>query len=185
METTKRKYELTDEVQYGCEGGLFKNPDMIPEGRNPTPVYRIRALVDIPGIVEKGELGGFIGSDKNLSHAGHAWVANDAAVWGENTKISGNAIASGSTCVYNGSQMKGNALATGSSRIDNSIMEGNAKCRTAAIKDMALSGTDTFLNCVADIKTLALQRQEKQQQKAQVKALAPKKIQTKDNEVER
>ena len=64
-------------------------------------------------------------------------------------------------------------------------MEGNAKCRTAAIKDMALSGTDTFLNCVADIKTLALQRQEKQQQKAQVKALAPKKIQTKDNGVER
>src|SRR5699024_12780305 len=33
-------------------------------------LYRIKALVDIPNIVKAGELGGYIESEKNLSHEG-------------------------------------------------------------------------------------------------------------------
>ena len=35
-----------------------------------TTLYRIKALIDIPNIVKAGELGGYIESEKNLSHEG-------------------------------------------------------------------------------------------------------------------
>lgn len=34
-------------------------------------LYRIKALRDIPNIVKAGELGGYIESEKNLSHDGN------------------------------------------------------------------------------------------------------------------
>lgn len=44
---------------------------------NGTTLKRIRALVSF-GDVVKGEVGGFIKDEKNLSHNGNAWVAGDA-----------------------------------------------------------------------------------------------------------
>lgn len=40
---------------------------------------RIRALISF-GFVAKGEIGGFIEDEKNLSHGGNAWVADNARV---------------------------------------------------------------------------------------------------------
>ena len=40
---------------------------------------RIRALISF-GFVVKGEIGGFIEDEKNLSHDGNAWVAGNARV---------------------------------------------------------------------------------------------------------
>ena len=84
-------------------------------------LYRIKALVDIPNIVEAGELGGYIESEKNLSHEGNCWVGDDAKVYGDaqiygNAKVSGNAKVCGNTkvCgdakVYGDAQVSGNAL---------------------------------------------------------------------------
>lgn len=42
---------------------------------------RIRALISF-GFVAKGEIGGFIEDEKNLSHGGNAWVAGNAWVTG-------------------------------------------------------------------------------------------------------
>ena len=42
-------------------------------------LFRIRALTDF-GSVKVGDLGGYIQSEKNLSHDGDAWVANKAYV---------------------------------------------------------------------------------------------------------
>ena len=58
-------------------------------------LFRIKALVAF-GNVEKGELGGFIEKEDNLSHAGNAWVYGDAWVSGDarvygNARVSGNA----------------------------------------------------------------------------------------------
>ena len=39
-----------------------------------TTLYRIKALIDIPNIVKAGELGGYIESEKNLSHEGHKYM---------------------------------------------------------------------------------------------------------------
>lgn len=43
-------------------------------------LYRIKALIDIPNIVKAGELGGYIESEKNLSHEGNCWVSDDGYI---------------------------------------------------------------------------------------------------------
>ena len=67
-------------------------------------LFRIKALVAF-GNVEKGELGGFIEKEDNLSHDGNAWVYGDAQVSGNarvygNAWVSGNAQVSGDAWVY-------------------------------------------------------------------------------------
>ena len=52
-------------------------------------LFRIKALVAF-GNVEKGELGGFIEKEDNLSHDGNAWVYGNAQVSG-NARVSGDA----------------------------------------------------------------------------------------------
>ena len=52
-------------------------------------LHRIRATVAF-GIVEVGDLGGWIEKEENLSHEGKAWVCGDAKVWG-NAKVCGDA----------------------------------------------------------------------------------------------
>ena len=74
---------------------------------------RIRALISF-GFVVKGEIGGFIESEKNLSHDGNAWVADNARVAG-NAWVAGNA------------RVTGNAWVTGNARVtDNAMVTGNA-----------------------------------------------------------
>ena len=43
-------------------------------------LFRIKALVAF-GNVEKGELGGFIEKEDNLSHGGNAWVSGGCFMW--------------------------------------------------------------------------------------------------------
>ena len=45
-------------------------------------LFRIKALISFSGI-EKGEVGGYIASEKNLSQSGTAWVFGDARVYGD------------------------------------------------------------------------------------------------------
>lgn len=63
-----KKYELTDEtVRVGSR-----------------TLYRVRALCDIPGRgVQKGDTGGFVEAERNLSQFGAAWVSGDAQVFGD------------------------------------------------------------------------------------------------------
>ena len=61
-------------------------------------LYRIRAKIDF-GSVKKGELGGYIEKEENLSHLGYAWVSDDARVYGDaevygNAEVSDDAIVS-------------------------------------------------------------------------------------------
>ena len=52
-------------------------------------LFRIKALISFSGI-EKGEVGGYIASEKNLSQSGDAWVYGDAEVYG-NAEVYGKA----------------------------------------------------------------------------------------------
>lgn len=58
------------------------------------PLQRIRALKDVKQgnnvIAIKGETGGWIAEEKNLSQSGNAWVSGDAQVSG-NARVSGDA----------------------------------------------------------------------------------------------
>ena len=70
---SERKYRLTDET-------------ITVFGRT---LYRIQATESIPSrYVDKGDLGGFIEKELNLS--GNAWVSGDAEVSGD-ARVSGNA----------------------------------------------------------------------------------------------
>ena len=43
-------------------------------------LFRIKALISFSGI-QKGEVGGYIASEKNLSQSGDAWVYGNARVY--------------------------------------------------------------------------------------------------------
>ena len=66
-------------------------------------LHRIRATVAF-GIVEVGDLGGWIEKEENLSHEGKAWVCGDAEVWG-NAKVWGNAEVCGDAKVFSASHV--------------------------------------------------------------------------------
>lgn len=77
-----KKYELTDETieVYG------------------TALHRIKALKDF-GNVKKGELGGYVESERNLSQEGNCWVCDNARVY-SNAKVFGNAEVCGNAEVF-------------------------------------------------------------------------------------
>ena len=60
-------------------------------------LFRIKALISFSD-VEKGELGGYVEKEENLSHSGNAWVYDDARVSG-NARVYGNAWVSGNARV--------------------------------------------------------------------------------------
>jgi len=76
-------------------------------------LHRIVATRDF-GTVKKGDLGGFIETEANLSHEGNCWVSGDAWVCG-NARVSGKA------------QVYGDALVCGEAEIKDQtqLTEGN------------------------------------------------------------
>ena len=79
---TKLKFKLTDET-------------IEVNGKT---LYRIEALKDFSN-VKKGDKGGFIEKEKNLSHLGNAWVYDNAKVF-DNAEIFGNAAVRGMAQIY-------------------------------------------------------------------------------------
>ena len=72
-----------------------------------TKLYRIEALMDFDGI-EKGDKGGFVEKEENLSQKGNAWVHGDALVFG-NAQVYDNAQVSGNAQIFGDAQVFGNA----------------------------------------------------------------------------
>lgn len=105
-----RKYRLTDE-------------EIIVGDRK---LYRIQALKSF-GNVKKGQLGGYIESEKNLSHIGNSWVADRALVF-ENAEIKNNAIIAGDALVYGSAKVYGDAKVCDSSVVcDNAVIYNHAR----------------------------------------------------------
>lgn len=52
-------------------------------------LYRIVALIDIGFNIKAGDLGGYIESERNLSHNGLAWVHKGAIVYGHSEVFAG------------------------------------------------------------------------------------------------
>ena len=73
--------------------------EIIKSGKNKG---RIRALRSF-GNVKKDDIGGFIESEKNLSHNGDCWVYDNARVYG-------NALVTDNARVYGKAKISGNAL---------------------------------------------------------------------------
>lgn len=98
----EKKYELTEEA-------------MKIEGK---VLHRIRALKDF-GDVEKGDLGGWIESETNLSQEGNCWIYDHAVVI-ENAKIWDSAVVKGVSLI------KDNAVAKDYAMVIDSTMDGSS-----------------------------------------------------------
>ena len=70
-------------------------------------LHRIQALKTF-GNVNKGELGGCIEKESNLSQSGNAWVSDNAWVYG-NARVSDNAQVCGNAEVCGDAEVYGNA----------------------------------------------------------------------------
>jgi len=82
-------------------------------------LFRIECVEEFSE-VKKGELGGYIQKEDNLSHDGDAWVYDDA-------KVSGNARVFGSATVYDNARVYGNAWVYDDARVfDDAKVSGNA-----------------------------------------------------------
>jgi hypothetical protein len=103
QDTMIKKYELTNE-------------SMEHEGLT---LYRIRALRDF-GRVTKGDLGGYIEKESNLSHKGDCWVFDNGKVYNEACVLEGARI-------YNFAEVYEFARVGGRSRVFNCAkVYGNA-----------------------------------------------------------
>ena len=104
-----KKYKLTEETK-------------IIDGKE---LYRIEALKDF-GSVKKGEKGGWIEKESNLSQNGDCWVYGNAMAY-DDAKVFGNAMVSGSAMVSGNARVYGNAWICGYARVfDDAMVSGNA-----------------------------------------------------------
>ena len=103
-----------------------------------TTLYRIEALKDF-GDVQKGDKGGYVESENNLSQEGDCWIYNNAKVydnakvWGKvkvggNAKVFGDALVMGRAKVYGNAQVFGNAKVWGRTKVYGNVqVYGDAK----------------------------------------------------------
>ena len=104
-----RKYELTSETK-------------VIDG---VELHRIKAIKSF-GNIKKGELGGWIESEKNLSQYGDAWVCGYAKVF-DNAKVDGNAKVGGNAWVCGNAKVGGNAWVCGDAMVGGeAVVGGNA-----------------------------------------------------------
>lgn len=125
---------------------MEKKYEMIPEGG----LFRIRALRNF-GEVIKGEFGGLIAKEDNLSHYGDCWITYDARV-SANARITEDALVSGSAIITGSALIKGNSCVMGDARVagdarivgcahvyGNSLVEGSA-----IVKDATVCGAHVY-----------------------------------------
>ena len=123
-------------------------------------LHQIIAAKDIKcskGIIKRGDLGGYIEKEKNLSQEGNCWIYPDARIY-DNVNVCGNAVID-SSCVYGDARIYDNtmissseisdmAIISGSSIISNSIIFHDAIIEDSYVQDafIGTAGMITSLN---------------------------------------
>lgn len=150
MENTKQqKYEI-----------LYDQPKEY-EGHT---VYPTRALIEIEGVCEKGDLGPYVENEKNLSQEGNSWVKQfppgtkqESYILGENTFVGGNVELDGAV-ISNGAQIDddgkivdskidGPVVLEGRNEIINSTLKDNVRLKNNFIENTKLGGELEFGEC--------------------------------------
>ena len=91
-EQVNRKYEFVEGDTINIDGAALN---------------RIRAVKDFHG-VNKGDLGGYIEKEENLSHEGDCWVGDRAKVYGD-SRVYEDALVCGEAKVRGEAQVYGDA----------------------------------------------------------------------------
>ena len=96
-----KKYEITSEMK---------------PGRFSSKLYRIKSCINFTTVsgheVKKGDLGGWVEKEENLSQDGTAWIFDDAEVCG-NAKILDSAVVCGNAKVFNDAEICGDVEVCG------------------------------------------------------------------------
>ncbi len=118
----ENKYELTDEtIDFCCHR-----------------LHRIKAMKDFRCngfFIKKGDLGGYIEKEYNLSQEYECWVYDNAMVCDnaqvyDNARVYGNAQIYDNACVYGNAQVSDNALVFGNARVrEQAEIYGDARVR--------------------------------------------------------
>jgi len=132
-----RKFELSKEkedilIQKGCNGKSIK-------------FYRIVALKDIFStdgklLVKKGEKGGFVFSEKNLSQEGSCWIYDDAEVF-DDAIIADDAEVRGKARVYGDSNICEKTQILDLAQVFDSLISNNVVvCDNARVISSSIKG---------------------------------------------
>ncbi len=97
-----------------------------------TVVYRIQALKDF-GVVKKGDIGGWIQQESNLSHYRNCWVYDDAVVQ-DNAVVRNYAIVRDNAIVRDYVMIRDNAV----------VRDDAVVCDNAIIRDNDIVTKDTL-----------------------------------------
>ena len=88
-------------------------------------LYRIEALKDF-GNVKKGDKGGYVEKEDNLSQEGNCWISDNAKVF-DSALVSGDAEVFGYAIVYGNAKVYDNTLVYGNAKVfDNAYVYGDA-----------------------------------------------------------
>ena len=132
---------------------IVKSESIVYNGRT---LYRIRALKDFwtapKEVIHKGDLGGYVESENNLSQKRSCWIYDDAKVCG-NAKVSGNACVYENAIVSDDADIRQYVRVHGNARICNkayifgdAVVCDNAEiCGCAKIFGVAKIGGDKII----------------------------------------
>lgn len=154
-----KKY-LSDDVE---EIAPIKKYELVEDDKiiyNKKTLYRIKALRDFGDDVKKGDLGGYVESEKNLSHCGYCWLYGNSKALDNsrvivNACLRENAVAQGNSVICGSSTITNYAKITDNSRIGrysliggNTYVCGNTQilCNINLITSLRLSGYCTINN---------------------------------------
>ena len=102
---------------------LLENDTITVNGKT---LYRIEALKDFAD-VKKGDKGGYIESEKNLSQYGNCWIDGNACV-SDNAWVAGYTRVYGDALVYGNARVYGNAVVYGNARVHaNARIDGKTR----------------------------------------------------------
>ena len=108
-------------------------------------LHRIKALKDF-GDVKKGDIGGFVEKEINLSHEGNCWIYDNAKAM-DNSKVYGNSRMYGYSKMFDYSEMYDNSSMNDYSEIyDYSEMYGDSELNNKAkLYGKLISKVDDFI----------------------------------------
>jgi acyl-[acyl carrier protein]--UDP-N-acetylglucosamine O-acyltransferase len=101
---------LQHQKQLNKQSTMIKKYELIESDKE--GLFRIKALRDFCiGIkeIKKGDIGGYVASEDNLSHEGEYWIFDDAMVY-DNAQVTENAFVCGNVQIYENALVKGNTF---------------------------------------------------------------------------
>ncbi len=137
----EKKYKLLKDDYIDFH--LYYDSELESEVQEEYRLYRIQALRDF-GDIKKGDLGGYIQTQKNLSHSGNCWVY-DKGIAGDGSKVKNNAKVMDGAIVRGGAVVSKNAVLTRHAKVgysaivtDNAVIKYTEIYGENVVKDNAV-----------------------------------------------